>query len=348
MSLRPLRILMVTCEWPRASWGGTAHFIVRQAEFLRAAGVEVDVFEFVSGKMPHRYARAWLEVRRRLRQGSYDAVHAQFGQSGLVALPSARPLVVTFRGDDVEGELSDAHGRHTIVGRVMPRVSRFVARRADAVIVVSAHLGEHLGHLPAPVHVIPSGINLELFRPVPKAEALQALGLAANRRRVLFVGSPHAARKRFALAEAAVARLNERLPVEIVVGWKVPHTQIPLLMNACDALVFTSLQEGSPNVVKESLACDLPVVSVPVGDVAGRLAGIEGCELCSDDQVESIAAGLERVLLRGQRVNGHAAVASLDERLLTQRVIGVYRSAAAAWERRHAKVAGAAPREVDG
>ena len=348
MSPRPLRILMVTCEWPRQSWGGTAHFIVRQAEFLRAAGVEVDVFEFISGKMPHRYARAWLEVRRRMRKGSYDAVHAQFGQSGLVALPASRPLVVTFRGDDVEGELSDVHGRHTMVGRVMPRVSRFVARRADAVIVVSAHLGDHLGPLSAPVHVIPSGINLELFRPIPKAEALQALGLPADRRRVLFVGSPHMARKRFALAQAAVARLNERLPVEIVVGWQVPHNDIPLLMNACDALVFTSLQEGSPNAVKESLACDLPVVSVPVGDVADRLEGIEGCELCSDDKVETIANALERVLRRGQRVDGHTAVASLDERLLTQRVIGVYRSAATAWERRRAKMPGAAAREVDG
>ena len=202
MSERPLRILMVTCEWPRASWGGTAHFIVRQAEFLRRAGVDVDVFEFRSGKMPHRYARAWLEVRRRLRKGSYDAVHAQFGQSGLVALPATRPLVVTFRGDDVEGELSDAHGKHTVAGRVMPMVSRFVARRADAIIVVSPHLGEHLGPVSAPIHVIPSGLNLELFRPIPKEQALQALGLSPDRRRVLFVGSPEMARKRFALAQA--------------------------------------------------------------------------------------------------------------------------------------------------
>jgi len=343
MSARPLRILMVTCEWPREKWGGTAHFIVRQAEFLRAAGVDVDVLEFKGGKMPHRYARAWLEVRRRLRKGSHDVVHAQFGQSGLVTLPSSRPLVVTYRGDDVEGELSDDHGKHTAIGRVMPALSRFVARRADAVIVVSAHLGNLLGPLPAPVHVIPSGLNLELFRPVPKDKALQALSLSSDRRRVLFVGNPHLARKRFALAQAAVSRLNQRLPVEMLVGWQVPHTQIPLMMNAADALVFTSLQEGSPNAVKESLACDLPVVSVPVGDVAHRLADVDGCELCPDDRVETIAAALERVLRRGTRVNGAAAVAQLDERLLTQRVIGVYHSAAAAWRRRLANATAPAP-----
>jgi len=75
-------------------------------------------------------------------------------------------------------------------------------------------------------------------------------------------------------------------------------------MSACDALVFTSMLEGSPNVVKEALACDLPVVSVPVGDVATRLRGVAGCELCADERPETIAAALERVLRRGGRAAG--------------------------------------------
>ena len=79
-------------------------------------------------------------------------------------------------------------------------------------------------------------------------------------------------------------------------------------MSACDALVFTSMQEGSPNVVKEALACNLPVVSVPVGDVAVRLQGIEGCELCEDDAPETIAAALGRVLARESRIAGREAV----------------------------------------
>src|SRR5207248_2664939 len=83
--------------------------------------------------------------------------------------------------------------------------------------------------------------------------------------------------------------------------------------NACDALVFTSMQEGSPNAVKEALACDLPVVSVPVGDVAQRIGGVAGCELCPDEKPESIAAALERVLRRGIRAAGRAAVQDLDE-----------------------------------
>src|SRR5216117_1432414 len=141
----PIRVLMITSDWPdHASWGGTATFISRQVDFLRAAGVDVDVFRFHGGGQPVRYASAWLDVQRRLRRERYDLVHAQFGQSGLLALPKRVPLVVTFRGDDVLGVLSDADGRRTALGRLLPVLSRLVARRADATIVVSEHLAEFL------------------------------------------------------------------------------------------------------------------------------------------------------------------------------------------------------------
>lgn len=330
---RPPRVLMVTTEWPRDTWGGTATFVQRQAEFLRAAGVDVEVFEFVGAKNPARYVRAWREVRRRVQRGDHDLIHAQFGQSGLVALPKPRPLVVTFRGDDLEGVLDDSSGRLTSIGRLLPHLSRLVARHADAVIVVSAHLKRALGAgVAARAHVIPSGLDFERFAPRPRDAARQRLRLPLDRALVLFVGSPTLARKRYDLARAAVERLRGRLPVELILGWSIPHLDVPLYMSACDALVFTSRQEGSPNVVKEALACDLPVVSVAVGDVAERLTGVDGCELCHDERPEAIAAALERVLRRGTRVRGREAVAHLDERVLTQRVIDIYRGVVAGRE----------------
>jgi glycosyltransferase involved in cell wall biosynthesis len=112
--------------------------------------------------------------------------------------------------------------------------------------------------------------------------------------------------------------------VELVLGWGVPHDRMPYLMNAADALIFTSLQEGSPNAVKEALACNLPVVSVPVGDVAERLRGVSNCELVQEDDPDALATALERVLQRGGRSDGRTAVANLDERVIAQRVINVY------------------------
>jgi len=324
---RPIRVLMVTSEWPRESWGGTATFIPRQAEFLRAAGVHVDVFQFRGRQRAWNYARAWADVRRRLRTGAYDLVHAQFGQSGLVALPRPKrvPLIVTLRGDDLLGMLDDTDGRLTLGGRLLARLTRFVARRADAVIVVSEHMK---GFLDAGVeaHVIPSGLDLARFRPMPRAEARARLGLPHDRRLVLFVGRPDLARKRADLAKRAVGLVDPALRADFVLGWGVPHADIPVYMNACDALVFTSIQEGSPNVVKEALACDLPVVSVAVGDVPERLRGVDNCELCPDDRPETIARALERILQRDARCNGRAAVTPLAEEAMTQRVVALYQS----------------------
>jgi len=184
----------------------------------------------------------------------------------------------------------------------------------------------------APVYVIPSGLDLDLFRPIPKEVARKQLGMDSAARLVLFVGRTHQARKRYALAQTSVELLNERLAaageagVQLIVAWGVPHGQIPIYMNAADVLVVTSMQEGSPNVVKEALACNLPVVSVPVGDVPERLRGVAGSEVTADDRPETIAAALERVLSRGGRIDGRSAVRDLDERILTERVVEVYRS----------------------
>jgi glycosyltransferase involved in cell wall biosynthesis len=116
------------------------------------------------------------------------------------------------------------------------------------------------------------------------------------------------------------------MPTRLMTGWERTHEQIAALMNACDALICTSMQEGSPNAVKEALACNLPVVSVPVGDVALRLREVSGCELCPDDRVATLAAALERVLRRGTRIDGRTAVKQLDEGVLTRRLIDIYRS----------------------
>lgn len=319
-----IRVLMVTSDWLWNSWGGPAVFIARQAEFLKREGVDVDILPFRGARNPRNYLAAREEVRRRLAGGGYDLIHAQFGQSGITALPKSVPLVVTFRGDDLEGIIGNS-GRYVPSGWLLRLISREVARRADAAIVVSEHMKRYLPKSVA-AHVMPSGIDLELFRPEPRDAVRQRLGLPLDLRLVLFVGNPAVARKRYALAHSAVEQVNLHLPTRLLVGWEMHHHQIAELMNACDALVLTSMQEGSPNSVKEALACNLPVVAVPVGDVASRLRGIRGCELCSDDRVETIAAGLTRVLLRGDRIDGRTAVESLDERLLTQRLIDIYRS----------------------
>ena len=321
----PIKVLMITSQWPTEQSPNDVPFLVRQVEFLRRAGVDVEVFSFRGAKNPLNYVRAWRLARQKLQQGHYDLVHAQFGQSALPALPKRLPLVITIRGDDVEG-IVGSKGQYTLSGYILRILSRWVAKRADALIVVSSHMKQHFPSLPA--HVVPSGLDLELFRIIPQHEARQRLGLPLSKRLVLFVGNPDDPRKRFALSQKAVGQMDRALNAELVVGWGVPHSDIPVFMNACDALVFTSMHEGSPNVVKEALACNLPVVSVAIADVPERLRGIEGCVVCADDRPETIASGLTQVLQRRVKVNSRIAVQDLDERILTQRLIEIYRDVA--------------------
>ena len=328
---KQIRVLMITSEWPAPGENVTAHFIKRQADFLTAAGVAVEVFPFKGAKNPLNYLKAWWQLQAKLRNEEFDLIHAQFGQSGLLALPKRLPMVVTFRGSDLLGTVSDRTGRHLRASMIHQALSRIVGTRADAVIVVSEHMKSQL-HPSIKAHVIPSGIDFSFFRRTDKNVARQRLGLPPNEKLVLFVGRPTQARKRCHLAQQTMEILNSSTPARLIVAWRVPHTDIPLYMSACDALIFTSMQEGSPNVVKEALACDLPVVSVPVGDVAERLKGIDGCELCADERPETIAGALGRVLSRNERIAGRESVKALDENITTMRVLNIYKSVLAGAE----------------
>lgn len=321
-----LRVLMVTPNWPSHERASTSHFIKRQADFLQAAGIELDVFHFTGRKNPWSYGKAWLNVRRKLRSGRYDLLHAQFGHSGLMALPKRLPFVVTLRGSDILGIVSDRTGRYTLTGRLMQSLSRLAASRADAVIMVSGHMASSLGPSKCKF-IVPSGLDFELFQPMPRAKARAALGLPQEDRLILFVGNPEQKRKRFELARAATEILNHRLPATLVTAWGAQHTDIPKYMAACDVLIFTSMQEGSPNVIKEALACDLPIVSVAVGDVEERIGHIDGCEICHDESPHALASALEKALLRGRRVVGRRSVEHLCERTITEQVIAIYRHA---------------------
>lgn len=319
-----LRVFMITSEWPTSNWPNDAPFIVRQVSFLRKHGIQVDVFGFRGAKKPINYLCAWYQVQRRLSKESYDLVHAQWGQSAFPALPKRLPLVITFRGDDLLGIPGD-DGRYTLAGKVLQIFSQIAARFADRVIVVSDPMKRYL-HPSVHVSVIPSGVDLTLFRRTAKEDARNMLRLAPNRHLVAFVGDPSEATKRYFLAQQAVELLSNSMEVELLVVWEKPHTSIPLYMSACDALLLTSINEGSPNVVKEALACDLPIVSVNVGDVLTRLSGIEGCEVCFDDKPSAIAKALEHVLKRGKRIKGRERIQALDEHLLTRKVIEIYQS----------------------
>ena len=238
-------------------------------------------------------------------------------------LPTRLPLVVTLRSPP---RIVGSKGNYTALQYILRAVTFFVARRADELVVVSSHMQQYLPQ--RPFHVVPCGLDFSKLPIMAQDEARQRLGLPASKRLVLFVGNPADAQKRYGLAREIVARLDKSLEAELVLVWRVPHEFIPVYMNAGDALLLTSIYEGSPNVIKEALACNLPIVSVAVGDVPERLNGVVGCAVCQDGDPDRMTAELATVLQRRERTNGRSAVRDLDENLLTQRMIEIYCRAA--------------------
>ena len=319
-------MLFVTSQWPDHKHPERAPFVVSQVGFLRKAGVDVEVFFYRGEWRLWRYAKAAWALRKKVRRNSYDLVHARFAQAGLIAAAQRTlPFVVTYGGTDVLGR-RNAQGRLLLRGVIQRLVACRVARLAAANIVVASHLARALGV--AEAHVVSSGIDLDLFRPIDRDEARRRLDLPLEQNLVLFVGDPKDPRdkKRYSLARRVIDRATGSYPdIHLVAVHNHPHTAMPLFMNAADVLLFTSRSEGSPNVVKEALACNLPVVSVDVGDVRTRLSGIEGCVVSATDDPDRLAQGLLQVLDRGRRIEGRRAVEHLGGLSVAEAMVDVYK-----------------------
>lgn len=258
---------------------------------------------------------AYPKVLQKVQKGEYDLIHANSGLTAPFALlQPERPVVQTFWGSDLMGDYLYGQYDH---------VCKFCAKRFDAVIVRNEAMKRKLG---MDAHIIPAGVDMETFKPMPRETACKAVGWSSKKRHVLFPYEPRKERKNYPLAKKVVDRANEQVEEEIVLQtvYGVDHDCIPVYMNASDVLILTSKLEGSPNTVKEALACDLPVVSTDVGDVCERLRHVEPSAIGRTE--DELVKGLTRVLKHGGRCNGREQVEPLSWERTADRIIKVYES----------------------
>jgi teichuronic acid biosynthesis glycosyltransferase TuaC len=299
-------------------------FAHSEIQRIAATGVETDVFPFQTSTRPDRLFRQMRAVRTRIRQFKPDLVHAHFGTITAFATVIAAnvPVVITFRGSDLNQSPSDGLVRNSI----QKLLSNTAARFATAVILVSRDLRARLWFEHSKAHVIPTGIDLDLFKPGSSTAAREKLGWSMDERIVLFNAGTSPKVKRLDLAEHAVELLRKRMPnvsMKVLRG-KTPHESLPLYMNAADCLLLTSDFEGSPDIIKEALACNLPIVSVDAGDVRERTDGVKGTAIVARD-AEAIATEMARVLTSNERSDGREKIAELDAAKIRDAVIDVYR-----------------------
>lgn len=321
-----MRILAITPALPTATDPGSMAPGARQLQSLRDIGVEV-VSQDMRGLPKLKYLQAIPRMRAVLND--VDLIHAHFGYCGLIArLQLRKPIVVSFMGDDLLGTPIDHEGRRSWSSRMMVKAHQRLAPRVDEVIVKSSEMARVLA--PTPCHVIPNGVDMEVFCPGDRQDARRQLGWDSDKTYVLFPGDPSNPRKGFRLASQATEIAERELgrTIDIVPLWGVPPDGVAKYMVACNAMWMTSFIEGSPNVVKEAMACDLPVVGVSVGDVEELLEGITGSFVCERDSVTLGRRMADALTANVEPCGRHAIIdRALDIRSVARRIVDVYRLA---------------------
>jgi glycosyltransferase involved in cell wall biosynthesis len=299
--------------------GKIAPFITEQVESLRSLGIEIDYFTIV-GKGILGYLRNYKLLQLAIKNFHPDIIHAHYGLSGLLANLQRRiPVVTTYHGSDINEP------------KVYP-FSRLCMMLSKKNVFVLTPKSRSTELTPKPKGdfknaVIPCGVDINLFKPMDKQEARTSLGLDGNKKYVLFAGAFDNRVKNSGLAIQAVSLLNDNNIVLLELkGYS--RQQVVELMNAVDSVLMTSFSEGSPQFIKEAMACNCPVVAVSVGDVSQVIESVEGCFLTTY-VAEDVAEKINMVLEFGQRTKGRERLMELklDLESVAERVRNVYKGA---------------------
>lgn len=309
-----MRVLIVTNLFPTADTPRLGRFVFDQVEALRGLGAEVDLFTFPLGS--RAYLRAPLRLRSVLAGSSYDVVHAHYGLCGWVArLAGARPLVVTFHGTDV---------RHRVVGPS----SRVLSRRLDLVAGASRSIFEHEGgrrglpHAGGATAVLPCGVDLRRFRPLPRSAARRELGLDPAGRYLLFPADPARSIKRHDRA----LRVAELAGAELLVTREVDPERMPLFVNAAAAVLVTSESEGFGLASLEALACGVPVLSTPVGAAPSAAGDVAGCLVAPFDAERWAEVARAHLDAEDPRTGDAGIAPAFSAERMAERVLEAYRA----------------------
>ena len=288
---------------------GISPIIKNQGDSLHKAGIDISYY-LIKGKGFLGYLKNIKPLRKFIKQNKVDIVHAHYSDSAFVAsLAGAKPLIVSLMGDDIQG---------SYLSKIFIKI--FYKISWKKIIVKSARMYNHLGLTNA--SVIPNGVNVEMFSSIDKISCQKQLGWDYNKKHILFAANSSRPEKNYTLAKKAFSILNKK-NIELHSLINVSPKQMPLWMNSADVVLLVSLREGSPNVIKEAMACNIPIVSTDVGDVKEVIGNTKGCYLTSFDP-KDIADKINIVLDRGKRTRGKENLKHLESSVIAKKIINIY------------------------
>lgn len=319
-----MRVLFVTSANKKKR---VSPFILSQAESLVNNGVEVDFFTLEEGGLKG-YIKYAGKLRKYLKSNKYDLIHAHYALCGFISTYARKKekLVVSLMGCDILGSYrSDGSliWREQIIVIFSKLFARFIW---DFTVLKSANMIQKL-LTNTRYAVIPNGVDLSLFQPMDKQECRRKLNLNPERKYILFPTNPNREEKNFPLAKKAYELVKKRYPepVELLIVHNLTYKELVVYYNAVDLCIMTSRSEGSPNVIKECMACNLPIVSTDVGDVKEIISNTDGCYISSSNP-EEFAEKIILALNFDKRTTGRNDVSRLEINAISKRIVELYKN----------------------
>jgi len=303
--------ILIVCSYRgySAHTNYVAPFIYEQVQSLEKQMCETR-YVLVKGGGVQAYIRGALSLIRITKDWKPDIIHAHSGFCGFIAnLQRKIPVVTTYHGSDIN-----------------VKINRFISRFAIHFSVYNIFVSQKLVGLVNPKNkyaCIPCGVDMDRFYSIEDKKAFrEKLHLSQGKKHVLFSKMFYDPVKNYPLAKQAVDKLND---VELLEFVGYSREESCLLMNACDAVIMTSFMEGSPQFIKEAMACSCPIVSVDVGDVKEIISGTKACFVTSYNPTD-VADKLQQALNFGGKTDGRSRIVQFDNNELAKKIINIYNS----------------------
>ena len=302
---------------------GISPIIKKQGESISKKNHKIDFFA-IKGKGIKGYARNIIPLSRKLKSKKYDVIHAHFGLCAIVCYLSQylkfrkTPFVISLMGSDV---LSPEKENSLLQKLIRKYVLWIVKYKTDYIIVKTEEL-YNLIKLPIKTSIIPNGVDFNQFIPLDKSKMQHELQWAKDCKHILFAANPARPVKNYNLTKKAIDKIKtHNVVLHHLVNIK--HDDIPKYMNASDVVVLSSLFEGSPNVIKEAMACNRPIVSTNIGDVELILKNVKGCFL-AENTIADFSNKIVEAIKFDQATKGRDHIEHLKEDKIAEKIISIY------------------------
>jgi teichuronic acid biosynthesis glycosyltransferase TuaC len=302
-------------------------FILSQAVSIQQNGLEVDFFSLDQGGIKG-YIKHAIKLRKVLKENKYDVIHAHYALMGFISsfARGKEKLIVSLMGCDILGSYRSDGSLKWSEQFIVIAAKLFARFSWDIVILKSANMIPKL--LPkTKFNVIPNGVDISLFSVMDRSVCREKLNFLKNTIYILFPTNPDRPEKNFLLAKTAVELLRGKLDsnVELIVVHKLSYEELIIYYNAVDVCILTSRSEGSPNVIKECMACNVPIVSTDVGDVKELISGTDGCFISVPEPSE-FAEKIHQAIMFNGKTDGREKIKNLEINLIANKIIAVYDS----------------------